>query len=75
MTTVRTRRVLHGGADVVGEFAGRQFGRIELRDEELPGVAQGGEVEAERLGAVEQQAHFLVEDEHRGLAAPADRLR
>jgi hypothetical protein len=38
---------------------------------QLAAVAHRREVEAQRLGAVEQQAELLVEDEHRGLARRA----
>ena len=67
-------RIVGGPSHVVGELARRELRGVELRDRELARRLHRGEVEAERSGSVEQQADFLVEDEHRGLVTLADGL-
>ena len=53
---------------------GRKLGRIDLLDDEVAAILQRGEVDAEALGALEQQAELLVEDEHGRALAAGDRL-
>src|SRR6185312_1525670 len=52
------------------ELARGQLRGIDLLDVQLAGVAHRLEIEAQRAGAVEQQAELLVEHEHRGVSAP-----
>src|SRR3954468_21368002 len=43
-------------ADAMSEFAGRQFGGINLLDEQIAAALHGFEVDAEAFHAVKQQA-------------------
>ncbi len=73
MTTVRAPCRLDPLAHPMRELAGRELGGVDLLDMQVAGLAHGLQVEAHRAGAVEQQAQFLVEDEHGGLLAVGDR--
>ena len=57
----------------MGEFARRQLGGVHLLDEELACIAHALQVDAEALGAGEQEPELLVEDEQGGALAARDR--
>ena len=59
-------------ADAMGELARRQFGGVDLLDEQLAAALHRLEIDAESLHARKQQAEFLVEHEQRRLLATRD---
>ena len=56
------------------EFPGSQLGGVDLLNDQPARILQRRQVEPEPLGALEQQAQFLVENEHRRAFAALDRL-
>jgi hypothetical protein len=60
-------------ANAVREFAGREFGGIDLLDEEIASALHGFEVNSHALDPREQQSELFVEDEQRRLFASRDR--
>ena len=59
--------------DPFRKLARRQFGRVDLLDDQPLGVDHRLQVDAEALGAFEQQSELLVEDEHSSVFAALDR--
>ncbi len=64
--------LIDAAANPVGKFAGREFGGVDLFDEEVSPALHRFEVDAEALGALEQQPKLLVENEQRGLFTARD---
>ena len=63
------------GAHPLRELAGRQFGGVDLLDDQLAGILAALRDRCPRpLRALEQQAQLLVEDEQRRAFAALDRL-
>ena len=58
--------LLRGGADPMGEFARRHLGRIDLLQNDAPGLDLLAKIDAEPIHAVEQDVRAFVEQEHRG---------
>ncbi len=48
----------------VSEFAGREFGRIDLFDQEVAALPRFLEIDVQSFHSIEQKVQFFVEDEN-----------
>jgi hypothetical protein len=66
-------RMFHPVPDPVREFAGRQFGGVDLLDMQEPAFLQLFQVDADTAHPVVEQSQFLVEDKQGGSLAALQR--